>query len=343
MYYDGTKLMSLKDKEGNTPEIYICTSNRSAGKTTFFSRYLVNRFIKFGEKFVLLYRFKYELTDCSSKFFKDIQELFFPEYEMTSEKMLDGVYYNLFLNKKSCGYALALNCADSIKKISHFFSDTQRIYMDEFQSETNTYCDREVSKFRSIHTSIARGHGKQVRYVPVYMVSNPVSLLNPYYVAFGISNKLTNKTKFLRGDGFVLEQGFNESASKAQKESTFNRAFANDEVYAAYEQQGVYLNDALAFIEKPEGRSEYVATIRYEGKDFGIKRYPHSGIIYCDDKPDYTFPMRLSLSTADHNINYVMLQANRAFIFNMRYLFNHGAFRFKNLVCKDAIMHLVSY
>ena len=29
-YYDGTKLLSLKDINGNTPELYICTSNRSA-------------------------------------------------------------------------------------------------------------------------------------------------------------------------------------------------------------------------------------------------------------------------------------------------------------------------
>lgn len=31
-FYDGTKLMSMKDINGNTPEIFICTSNRSAGK-----------------------------------------------------------------------------------------------------------------------------------------------------------------------------------------------------------------------------------------------------------------------------------------------------------------------
>lgn len=43
-YYDGTKLLSLKDINGNLPEIYICTSNRSAGKTTYFNRLCVNLF-----------------------------------------------------------------------------------------------------------------------------------------------------------------------------------------------------------------------------------------------------------------------------------------------------------
>jgi hypothetical protein len=90
---------------------------------------------------------------------------------------------------------------------------------DEFQSESNHYCSDEIKKFISIHTSVARGQGEQVRYVPVYMLSNPVSLINPYYVELGISNRLRDDTKFLRGHGFILEQGFIDSASVAQKES----------------------------------------------------------------------------------------------------------------------------
>ena len=73
-YYDGTKLLSLKDINGKTPEVFMCTSNRSAGKTTYFNRLVVNRFIKRGEKFALLYRFNYELDGCDEKFFKDIKE-----------------------------------------------------------------------------------------------------------------------------------------------------------------------------------------------------------------------------------------------------------------------------
>ena len=38
IYYDGTKLLSLPDANGNKPEIVVCVSNRSAGKTTFFNR-----------------------------------------------------------------------------------------------------------------------------------------------------------------------------------------------------------------------------------------------------------------------------------------------------------------
>ena len=49
-YYDGTKLLSMKDINGNKPEIYICTTNRTGGKTTYFGRLCVNRWIEKGEK-----------------------------------------------------------------------------------------------------------------------------------------------------------------------------------------------------------------------------------------------------------------------------------------------------
>ena len=342
MYYDGTKLLSLKDINGNIPEIYISTSNRTGGKTTYFNRLAVNRFKKNKSKFMLIYRFNYELDDVAEKFFNDIKGLFFPNDTFSSKRKANGIYHELYLNDVKCGYAVTLNSADALKKYSHIFNDVELMIMDEFQSETNHYCDKEVQKLQSIHTSVARGNNKQVRYVPVILIGNPVSLLNPYYVALGISERLQKNTKFLKGNGFVLEQGYNDSASKAQKESAFNKAFSNSD-YNSYNEQGVYLNDNMTFIETPTGRSKYVCTVSYKNKYYAIKEYQNSGIVYCDDKADYTYPLKLALTTDDMNINYVMLKSNDFLVANLRYYFEHGCFRFKNLQCKECILKLVSY
>lgn len=341
-FYDGTKLLSMMDINGNKPEIYMCTSNRSAGKTTYFSRLCVNRFLKHGEKFMLIYRFNYQLDDCADKFFKDINTLFFPGSVMQSKRRASGTYHELFLDEKSCGYAVSLNSADGLKNYSHLFSDTMRMMFDEFQSETNHYCSEELRKFISIHTSVSRGQGQQIRCVPVYMISNPVSIINPYYVEMGISPRLNDKVKFLKGDGFVLEQGYVEAASKAQKQSGFNRAFAKNE-YVAYSSESVYLNDNKSFIERPNGNPRYLCTIRYNGCDYAIKEYLDLGILYCDDRPDKTFPERITVTTDDHEINYVMLKRNDFFISNLRYFFERGCFRFKDLRCKEALLKALSY
>lgn len=341
-YYDGTKLLSMLDINGDKPEIYLCTSNRTAGKTTYFNRLVTKKFLNEGSKFMLVYRFNYELDEVAETFFKDIKSLFFPNYEMTSKKRSKGIFYELFINEKPCGYAVALNNADQIKKKSHLFSDVDRMLLDEFQSENNHYCSDEVNKLISIHTSVARGQGEQVRYVPLYMLSNPVTILNPYYVSMGISTRLKDDTKFLKGNGFVLEQGFNLGASESQKESGFNKAFSKSK-YVAYASEAIYLNDSKAFIEKPIGKSRYLATFKYKNNEYGIREFTEEGFIYCDNHADHTFPFRITTTTEDHNVNYVMLKRNDFFLSNMRFLFEKGCFRFKDMMCKEAVLSALKY
>lgn len=341
-YYDGTKLLSLQDINGNKPEIYIVTTNRTGGKTVYFTRMLINKFKKTGEKFAMLYRYNYELDECADKMFKDVGSLFFQGDTLTSKRKASGIFHELYLNDEPCGYAISLNSSDQLKKYSHLFSDVERIMMDEFQTESGKYCTDEVTKLISIHTSIARGQGEQVRYVPTFLIGNPVTLINPYYVALGISERLRSDTNFLKGDGWVMEQGFNETASESQKNSGFNRAFSSNE-YVIYSSQGVYLNDNTSFIDKPTGSGRYIATIKYKGVDYGIREYINDGILYCDNKCDNTYPVKITVSADDHQINYVMLKRNDLFLSNLRFYFEKGCFRFKNLQCKEAVLKALSY
>ena len=252
-FYSGNKLLSYKDLYGHKPEIFLSTGNRSSGKTTFFNKYLINRFKKHNEKFMLVYRWGNELEGVASKFFKDISALKFPNDTMADRKRENGAFLELFLNDKPCGYAVAINKAEKIKKLSHYFNDVSRMLFDEFQSESGEYCPHEVSKLISIHTSVARGHGQPVRYVPLIMISNLTSLINPYYMALGIADRLTPSTNILRGDGWVLEQSKMQGISNAQKESAFNRAFSGSD-YVKYSTDNVYLNDNLSFIDNLDSR-----------------------------------------------------------------------------------------
>lgn len=336
IYYDGTKLLNLLDLDGMKPAIYICTGNRTAGKTTYFNRYLVNRFLKHGEKFALLYRYDNRLKSCAEKFFKDIKELFFEDHELRAEKRENGKFYELYLDNVPCGYVLSLNSAESIKENSHFFSDIERVLLDEYQSLNNKYVQDEIDNFKSIKTSIARGKGKQVRYVQFILVGNAISLLNPYLVAFGLHKRIKRDTKFIRSHGLVMEITLNEAAAKAQQEDRFNLAF-EDKSYLDFEAQNVYLDDSEAFIEKPSGKSRYLGTLTFKGKDYALREFSENGIVYCDDRPDKSYPFKIAVTLPDHNINWVMLKKNDMFLTSLRWYFDHGCFRFKNLQCKDAV------
>lgn len=341
-FYDGTKLLSMKDINGLTPEIFISTSNRSAGKTTYFGRMVVNRFKKQGKKFCLLYRFNYELTGCAQQFFKDIGQLFFKGDEMTEVKRANGVFVELFLNKKSCGYCISLNFADQIKKKSHLLSDVDCILFDEFQSENNHYCDEEVAKLMSIHTSLARGGGEQVRYLPVYMISNAVSIINPYYLSLGIADRLKTDTNYLRGDGFVVEQGFYQNVAEAQKASGFNRAFKN-ESYLKYAAQNVYLNDNLNLIEKMTGISDYIVTIKKSDKFYGVRRFTDTGLFYIDNRADETYPDKIVPNAVEQEQGYMLLGRSSILMSSLRMAFEHGYVRFRNQECKSVFFDLMKY
>lgn len=343
-YYDGTKLLSLKDIRREKPGIYIVTTNRTGGKTTYFNRLMVNRFLKRKKKFCIEYRFENELDGCVEAFWKDIHPLFFPHHTMKGKVMAKGKYLDIYLDDRHCGYAVAINNAEFIKKKSQLFQDVDSILNDEFQSETNKYAPNEIRKFRSIQNSIARGRGEQVRYVPVYLVGNPVTILNPYYSALGITERLDDKTRFLRGDGWVMEQGYVRSAADAISSSPFNRAFAaSDDTYNAYASEGVYLNDSKTMLEKPSGKSRYIATIRYAGRDFGVRAYDSLGIVHASGSADLSYPVRIAVTTDDFKPNYVSIRSHSLDIDFLRYYFNNGCFRFSDLSAKQAITAALAY
>lgn len=348
-YYDGTKLLNLMDINKEKPEIFISTSNRSAGKTTFFGKYLVDGFLKKKKKFILLYRYAYEITDVANKFFTDIRNLFYPNLVMTQENREKDTFVELFIedvtqedSKVACGYALSLNKADNIKKCSHLLSDAQIILFDEFQTESGSYAPNEVVKFMSIHTSLARGNGSQVRYLPVIMISNFVTLLNPYYTALHISERLQINTNYLRGEGWVLEQGFNESASSAQKGSAFNRAFGETS-YNKFSSEKFYLNDDNTFVAKLTGKSMYICSLHYEDKWYGMRYYSDLGLLYVSKSADLTHGRKYAVQVSDMTDETILLKGVSGMLIKLRDAFDRGQFRFQDLNCKGAIFTLLSY
>jgi len=135
---------------------------------------------------------------------KDLKQIIpeYADYEMKENVIVKDCIYELKLNDNVCGYSVALNNADNIKRNSTLFVDVDYIFLDEFQSETNKYCPDEVQKFISIYTSVARGKGEQSRHVTALLCSNNVTLLNPYYTALGVGSRIQKDTKILRGHGW---------------------------------------------------------------------------------------------------------------------------------------------
>lgn len=340
-FYDGTKLLTLNDLKGNKPEIYLCCGNRTAGKTYFYKRLLLRKFLKRGEKFMLLVRFGYELDGIATNFFKDLAEIDFKGHQMTSKPVGKNLFQELSYDGKPCGYAVAINGADTIKKYSSRFVDVCSMFLDEFQSEVGKYCPDEVRKFQSIHVSVARGGGNHVRRVPVYMCSNCVTIINPYFVALGIHKRIRMETKFLRGHGWVLEQTFNEVAAKQIQESGFYAAF-NDDQHMRYVTGDRYLLDNNNFIANVRGEKTPVATIVKGGATYGVWQCADGGIIFVSRKYDPSCGHKFAIETNDHDETTLLLRRNDMVKW-LRKLFEKGLVIFEDAVCKDAYLDIIGY
>ena len=341
-YHDGRRLLSMLDIDKQKPGFFIDTSNRSAGKTTFYNGYLVDNFLKKGKKFCLIYRNKYELEVVCDSFFKDIQGLFFSGLTMSAESKASGSIYFLNISelgdnaeKFNCGYAISLSGADQIKKMSHMLSDTEVILFDEFQLESRKYLKNEILIFQSIYASIARGQGQQSRYVPVILVGNLIDMYNPYFEAFGISERLNINTNYMRGKGWVLAQGFNESSAKALSQSAVQRAFLNND-YDSVLTKKEYLFDDTANIRKDiPNVGLYLGTIMHKNALYGVRYIETLGIIYVSEKFEKSWKQIFAATESDISNNSIFFKKSKLREKLTNYL-HSGTLYFANMACKKA-------
>ena len=120
--------------------------------------------------------------------------------------------------------------------------------------------------------------------------------------------------------------------------SGFTRAFGQSK-YTEYSTQNIYLNDDNTFIERPAGTSDYICTLLYEGREFGLRRY--DDIVYCDTKADTSYPIKVAVLSSDMNEKAVSIK-KCPWVTDMCYnFFNTGRFRFRDLSAKKAVFAIV--
>lgn len=337
-YYDGTKLLNKTDLDGYKPEIYICTGNRTAGKSYFFKRFLTTQFIKDNEqKFIVVYRKRDEMHDAINAFFEDIKydkEITkLKKFDYHSKTEMSGSYQTWFLNDVEMGFAIYLNAAEKIKRNSSRFVNVKWMLFDEMQSETYSYVDDEVEKFISIHMSVARGHGEQSRYVPCILIGNSTSLVNPYFRAMGISDRYNKEAKFIRGSGWVAEFAHNESAENAIKKSAFNRAFAKSK-YMAYASENNFLLDNSNFVEKCSLQGAmFIFHFLHEKQHIGAWYLPDGVWYFCSKFDPSDKPIALTKDDHDKETLFRMINIDK-----LRAAFDRGNVRFESLEISNVII-----
>lgn len=340
-YYNPLRLLTEHDTDNEIPGIIGCCSNRSAGKTTAFQISSLILFKEFGCQVIYLYRYQYELNAVGSIFEDTLAQ--YPQFgtEVTAKPIAKGLFYAMFLDDILMGYAISLNNPDSLKKYAPLFANTYFIVMEEFQTENGTYLANEIGKLQSILLSVSRGGGKQSRFMRLILLSNNVTIMNPYFIFLGVYRNYQKGTKFLHGKGYVFQFEFNEAASKAMDNNRLLKAFRNSD-YLSTMSRDDYLIDASTFIQKPKGRSKYIFTIVYSGEHYGVWEYYEEGFIYVSSKYDKTFKTIVAFHAADHTQNTVMLNHYDYLWSNIKEAYEKGFLRFSDMKAKSVILEILA-
>lgn len=353
-FYNNKPLLDTLDSDGLKPAVFIvCSRVRGPGKTFSFVKLLIDVFIKSGfkDKFSLLTRNQTDVGYVCDGMFKPVMDHdHHGEWTVIEISRMGGVYGDVYIERVidvtdegkevkeriHAGYVLAIRAHNRIKTQSGRFTDAVHTYFDEFQpQDPKDYVDspaKEVKYVEDIMRSISRGRGSSYRYVPLYMSSNTLSVANPYFNAFGLSDKIQPNTKKVRVPGVVFELARNEGLVKIHAESALSRAFSS--LKTVDYSDNSWINDSNTGVMKPDGwgESDYICTIIIEELKYSLRWYPEVEYAYLSRSVDETHPSVFRVSRDDDS-NSAMLRGTTVGNYVNHYM-RTGRMRFQNLQCK---------
>ena len=331
--------------------INIIVGNRGGGKSFGAKQWAIDKFIKTGEQFGYIRRYKEDLRQPMIQFFKDI-EYKYPDYEFKTE----GDYFYIRLKpadekekwtpKDIAGYGFTLSTANNKKSIS--YPNITTLIYDEFLIEKGhqRYVNNEPMALLNLYETIARpgtGHPRVI----LFMLANAISVTNPYFLYWDLQmpTKQDGHGKWIWKHPtrpILVEDVRNEKFIDAKRNTEFGK-LVEGTTYADYSIENKFLLDDNTFIEAKSPNSRYWCTFVYQNMYLGVWIDEIEGLMYVSKAVDPTYPLVYSITMKDHRPNTMFLKnKNKAGHFKM-FLENYkmGNVRFENVNIKNICYEII--
>ena len=324
MYYDYNKILSYN------AFLNFLIGERGVGKTYGGSKFVTSRYIKNGEEFVYIKRYKSDLQKSVPKFFEElIKNNEFPDHNLStkgSKFYIDGVV---------AGYSIALSNAQSWKSTN--FPRVKNIIFDEFIVETGQqhYLQNEVESFLGLIETIAR-----TRDVRVFMLGNAYTITNPYFIYFDLNLPYNTDIKTYKDGLILLQYMYNEEYRDFKAQTKFGKLTEGTK-YSKYANENNFRLDNKNFIEKKTGTSRCSFGIKYKDQTYGIWFDFNVGKIFVSTDINTTQIFACTLS--DHTPNTMLLSAIKDYTCWKTFIKNYklGNVYYENIKIKNMIQELV--
>ena len=306
---------------------------RGSGKTFGAVADCCDRFLDGKGKFIYLRRYSTELEGLTNGIMPSLFQnlsLAVPQHKFECKNDM------LYIDELHAGWALPLSTSN-IKK-SFDFTGVTTIIFDEFIIDNKGvyhYLKNEVNLFNTLYQTVVRDLSK---FVPVFFLSNAVSISNPYFDYYHLDKPINgNKIRrFGKNKRLLVESVVPPENVDRVKRSAWFEINGGTE-YAEYAVDNTWLLDNNDFIEKKNAKCEYCMTLRYKGKAMGIWQDPDNWIYYVSNDVDMQWPRIYSVTTDDHKPNILMFKAARKlpFMVELEDAYNYGAMRYETIQLKN--------
>lgn len=237
---------------------------RGLGKTYGAKKFVINNAIRKGEQFIYLRRYRSELKN-KQNFFDDIS-VAFPGYEFRVNGSVAEMRMVSDKEWSAIGYFVALSVSQANKSVAYPAVTT--IIFDEFIIERGSvrYIPGEVQTLLNFYSTVDRWQDK----TRVLMLSNAVSIMNPYFIQYDIDPSYGEFV--MRGDGFICAHFVDSKQFASEVARTrFGQFIINyDEGYASYSISNEFVDHNDDFVLKKNGNARYVLTMRTSQGVFSI-------------------------------------------------------------------------
>lgn len=268
--------------------------NRGGGKTYGAKKHVIKRFLKTGEQFIYLRRYKQELKKIKT-FFADIAAEF-PDVEFKIKGN------NFFINGELAGYAVPLSTSKIEKSVS--YPDVTMIIFDEFIIDKGTYkyLSDEVTCFLEFYETVAR-----IRDVQVFFLSNAITITNPYFLYWNL--KMPYNSDITCKNDMLIQLVANPLFIDMKQNTRFGKIIRGT-AYGDYAISNSFLRDNNTFIERKTGSCSFIFSMIFKGKRLGVWRSYALGKFWvsfdCEnDLHEY------ALTRDDHSPNTLLLTSLR--------------------------------
>ena len=289
IYYNFDKLFSYNFL------IAFVIGERGVGKSFNAKVAVMKKFLKTGEQFIYIRRYKTELDTSLQTFWDDLlQHGYFKDCDLKVNK--SKMLTTFTCKGKVCGYAVPLSTANILKSTA--FPKVSTIIFDEFlldNSGTYRYLKNEVTMLLDVIESVGRLRDN----VKTILLGNALNVhASPYFAYWNLELPYDSEFRTYFDNAIVVNYIKNEKYRAAKKKSRFGKLI-DGTAYGKYAIDNEVFRENNSFIEKRPSNATFYGMIIINGLNIGIWN-GRNGYLYLSEKYDPNTVHKFALDYNDH-------------------------------------------